>query len=158
MKALHSRGAAVERVVAGDHCVATLTSADELMAIAAGNVLCDPLRPVALSRTLEVQLRTLAPRAPLTPGQPFELYVHSASCSATLKRIVAGVDRRTGARADGRPPRCLPAQSAAVVILELEHEIPVETHADCRALGRIVLRAGGESVAVGVITQLLSER
>jgi translation elongation factor EF-1alpha len=42
-----------------------------------------------------------------------------------------------------------------VVILELEHEIPVETHADCRALGRIVLRAGGESVAVGVITQLL---
>ena len=155
MKALHSRGAAVERVVAGDHCIATLSSADELMAVAAGNVLCDPLRPVALSRMLEVQLRTLAPRAPLTPGQPFELYVHSAACSATLKRIVAGVDKRTGARADGRPPRCLPAQSAAVVILELEHEIPVETHADWRALGRIVLREGGERVAVGVITQLL---
>ena len=124
--------------------------------MAAGNVLCEAAaRPVPLARRLEVQLRVLSPRTPLTPGQPLELYVHSAACSATLHRITAALDKRTGGRADGRPPRVLPAQSAAFVVLELEHDLPLETHADCRPLGRIVLREGGRSVAVGVVTALL---
>jgi hypothetical protein len=68
-----------------------------------------------------VTLRTLSPAVPLTRGQPFELFLHSSSCAATLHKIVAAVGR-AGERLEGPKPRTLPAGSAAVVQLQVRRD------------------------------------
>jgi elongation factor 1 alpha-like protein len=155
VRSVSSRGAPVAEVVAGDHCELTLAAPEETL-FAEGHVLCDPQRPAPVARIIEVQLRVLSPPAPLTRGEPFELYVHAASCCATLRRVVAAVDRRSGARLDAKPPRALGAQSLAFVQLDLERPVAVELYAQCRTLGRIILREGGRTVAVGVVTAIVA--
>jgi elongation factor 1 alpha-like protein len=53
-------------------------------------------------------------------------------------------------------PRALPKSCTAIVELQLAVPICLEAFADCRALGRFVLRRNGDSVAVGRVEQLLS--
>lgn len=143
-------------MTAGDHVEAGVTptsSSFDATTVGVGSVLCDPSRPVALAKRFEVQLRALSAR--LLKGQPFELYCHTCSCAAVLRKIVGAVDGKTGARmTDARPPRSLLPGSMAIVQLELERAIPVELHSACRHLGRIVLRDGGETVAAGLVTSV----
>ena len=102
-----------------------------------------------------MQLRSLGAR--LTKGQPLEVYVHTAQCAATLTKLLAPLDKKSGQRVDGaKPLRSLPPQSGAVVVVTLERAIAVECHADCKHLGRMVLRDAGETIAAGLITAILA--
>lgn len=48
-------------------------------------------------------------------------------------------------------PRALTSNTQAIVEITLSHSIVMEPFQDCRALGRFVLRRGGDSIAVGRI-------
>lgn len=152
-KALQSRGAAVELAVAGDHVEVGLQGCAADTSIAQGSVLCDPLRAAPLARRVEVQLRVFGVQVPLTRGQPVEAYCHASSGSATLSKILAGLDEH-GQPTDAKP-RCLPANSSALVLLEFERPVCVQLHADCKPMGRLVLREAGATLAAGVITAIL---
>ena len=39
--------------------------------------------------------------------------------------------------------------------LDLAREVPLERDADCRQMGRVVLRAEGETVAAGLVRAIL---
>jgi elongation factor 1 alpha-like protein len=156
VKALASRGEAAAAVTAGDHVELSLAPPPDEGAIGAGSLLCDPSRPVPLATIVEVQLRVFSPPAPLTKGQPFEVYVHTASAPAILHKIVAGV-QKDGVRAAARP-RFLVAQSAAVVQLRFESPICLQPHAVCRGLGRLVLREAGRTLAAGIVTAILDAK
>ena len=170
VKSVRSRGVVVppgQNLTAGDHCELTLGAIDPSI-VGSGHVLCDPLRVVPLARRVEVRLRALAPRTPLTRGQPFELYVHAAACCATLRKIVTTLtDTDSGTSCDGGgagasgagvpPPRSLATGARALVQFDLEQPVPLETYADCPPLGRVVIRDGGATVAVGVISAILRE-
>jgi elongation factor 1 alpha-like protein len=156
VKALQSRQQRAEDATAGDHVEATVSASSslDLGSITTGSVLCDPDSPVPMVRRIEVKLRSLS--GILTKGQPVELYVHTASCAATLRKFVAAVDKRSGERLpDAKAPRSLPPASTAIVQLKLEARLPIELHSDCRRLGRVVLRDGGRTVAAGVVVGLL---
>ena len=151
-KALLSRGAPVGEATAGDHVEVGLAGCAADASIAQGSVLCDPQRPAPLATRVEVQLRVFDVAVPLTKGQPFELYLHTASCSCVLRKVLAGLDKL------GKPtaakPRCLVSQSAALVVLELERPLCVQRHADCKPMGRLVLREAGKTLAMGIITAI----
>ena len=153
VKALHSRNQPTTQVTAGDHVEVGLAGVPDVHGIEVGTVLSDPASPARLVSKVEVTLRTLQPPAPLTKGQPFEMYCHAAAVCVTLRKIVCALDKQ-GRRAAGRPRALLPG-SGAVVKLALERPICVERHVDCRPLGKFVLREGGRTLAVGVITALL---
>jgi elongation factor 1 alpha-like protein len=59
----------------------------------------------------------------------------------------------------GGPPRLRPkavsANSQADVEIVLSSPVVMEPFADCRALGRFVLRRSGESIALGRIEQVM---
>ena len=157
-RSLQSRGVSVASLTAGDHAEIALDTrgvdaAALSAALAPGSVLCDPSRPVPLAARIEVSLRTLSPAVPLTRGQPFELYVHSTACACVLHKIVCGLGKR-GERLEERP-RWLGGGCAAVVQLQLDRQVCVELHEACRQLGRVVLRAGGVTVAAGVVTRVV---
>jgi elongation factor 1 alpha-like protein len=52
-------------------------------------------------------------------------------------------------------PRCLLKGQAAVVEVSPTRPLCLESYADYRALGRVALRDGGRTIAVGVVTRVL---
>ena len=95
---------------------------------------------------------TVCMQVPLTRGQPLEAYCHASSGSATLRKIVAGLDEQ------GQPtatkPRCLRAHASALVLVEFERPTCVQLHGECKPMGRLVLREAGATLAAGVITRI----
>ena len=55
---------------------------------------------------------------------------------------------------DKAKPRAIPANSASVIKIKTKKAVCAEISADCRALGRFVLRIQGVTVAAGLITEL----
>lgn len=153
IKGLQSRGASARRATAGDHVELSIAVSSDAVVVEAGSVLCDQRNPARVARRVEVLLRTLQPATPLTKGQPFELYCHVSSCSATLHKIVCGIDK-AGQRTQSRP-RHLLSNSGAVVQLELDKPLCVELHSECRQMGRVVLREAGQTLAAGVVTAIV---
>lgn len=72
-----------------------------------------------------------------------------------MRKILDGLDDK------GQPtaakPRCLRAHTTALVLIEFERPVCVQLHAECKPMGRIVLREGGATLAAGVITHILHE-
>ncbi|KAL1498509.1 hypothetical protein AB1Y20_013832 [Prymnesium parvum] len=153
LKTLHSRNQPALQATAGDHVELGLHGVPDAHAIDVGSVLSAPNSPARLVRCIEVTLRTFQPPAPLTKGQPFEMYCHTSAVCATLRKIVCSVDK-FGQRTESRP-RSLLGGTAAVVQLDLERSICVELHNDCRQLGRLVLREAGRTLAAGVVTAII---
>lgn len=52
--------------------------------------------------------------------------------------------------------RCLVKGQTAVIEVTAARSLVLEEYSDFKALGRIALREGGRTVAVGVVTQLLA--
>lgn len=76
------------------------------------------------------------------------VYCHAAKESGTLRRL----------QQDGpspRPARFLVSGQRALVEVALARPLALETAADLPALGRVVLRDGGRTLAVGLIIELL---
>ena len=156
VKSLASRGVALDAAAsatAGDH-VEVGVAIDDTVPVTAGMVLCDPARPVPRARRIEIQLRVISPRV-MMRGMPLEAYVHSASSAAMLRRFVAPVSKAGEVLTDKKPPRVLRQHEAAIVELDLEREIVLEREADCRHLGRVVLRSEGQTVAAGLVRAIL---
>lgn len=53
-------------------------------------------------------------------------------------------------------PRAVPPEASAQVQLTLSRPILADKYADCHALGRFVLRQKGQTVAVGLVLDVLS--
>lgn len=84
------------------------------------------------------------------------VHVHAAHEAGRLSRLVALLHPRSGEVARARP-RALPAGATALVEVSLNRPLCVELYADFRALGRLALRDGGRTLAVGVVTALPEE-
>ncbi len=52
-------------------------------------------------------------------------------------------------------PRAVPCNAMAVVQITTERPVCVETSADCKALGRFVLRIAGKTVGAGLVSTVL---
>ena len=158
VKSISSRGVALNAdasATAGDHVeVGVGATLDASVVVGAGSVACDPLRPVPMARRIEVQVRALSGQL-LTKGAPLEFHAHSAACAATLRRFVAAVDKKGEVRVGSKPPRMLRPKEMAIVELDLEREICLEREADCKHLGRVVVRSEGETVGAGLVRAIV---
>ena len=90
---------------------------------------------------------------PFIKGAQVVLHLGQTEVAANVSKLVALLDSAGAVRRAG--PRAVPASCGAVVQLRTERAICVEAHADCRALGRFVLRQGHATVAAGIVTAVL---
>ena len=76
--------------------------------------------------------------------------MHSIDVPAVLTKLISTTTR------DGlkENPRALLSGASASVEITLKTKVCVEAYNDCRALGRFVLRRGGDTVAVGIVEQV----
>ena len=84
----------------------------------------------------------------------WQVFCHAGCTPAVVERLVCTLDKK-GAKVDGPPPRALCSNGAAALVLRLERPACLELFADCRSMGRLVLREAGRTLAAGVVTALL---
>jgi len=108
---------------------------------------------VPVSRRFECRLTTLPALAvPFIKGAQVVLHLGHAVVAANVSKLVGLVDSEGAVRK--AKPRAVPSGCGAVVHLVTERPLCVETHAECRALGRFVLRQAGVTVAAGLVSKI----
>ncbi|ORZ01606.1 P-loop containing nucleoside triphosphate hydrolase protein [Syncephalastrum racemosum] len=140
---------------AGDSVLITLTGLDVLN-LSTGCVLCSPSKPVPVTTSFTAQIVVFDVKIPITCGFPVILHHQSLDEPASIIKLVAQLDKSTG-QVVKRNPRHLGKGSTAKVTIQLsQRAIPLETFKENKQLGRIMLRRGGETVAAGVVDQILT--
>ena len=82
------------------------------------------------------------------------MHAHAARENGYVSRLVASVDPKTGETSKKRPRVLLKGQSA-VIEVTASRPICLELYSECRALGRVVLREGGQTLAVGIVVGIV---
>lgn len=140
--------------LAGESISLVLIGVD-IARITVGNIISDAdynLRPAIQKNFLAKILVMDNINVPIIRGSQFLLHMHTLDVPATVSRIISKTNK------DGSEisnPRVLVGGSNACVEIKLHENLCLETFTECKALGRIVLRRGGDTVGVGVIESLI---
>ncbi|KAI8975255.1 P-loop containing nucleoside triphosphate hydrolase protein [Mycotypha africana] len=141
--------------VAGDSVLLTLSNLD-ILNLSNGCMICSGSNPVPLTSLFRVQIVVFDIRIPITPGYPVILHHGSLDEPASITKLISIIDKATG-EVKKKNPRCITRNMTATVEVQMsQRAIPLETFKDNKQLGRIVLRRGGDTVAAGVVTEILT--
>jgi len=141
--------------IAGDTVELVLANVDP-MRVAVGNIVVDPthLPPIATRAKAKILVMDNL-TVPIIRGAQVLFHMHSIDVPAALTKLVALL------KPDGtilkERPRALTSGSSAMIELKLSDntKIVMDKFQECRALGRFVLRRGGDTIAVGVIEEII---
>ncbi|XP_038700327.1 HBS1-like protein isoform X1 [Tripterygium wilfordii] len=141
----------------GDNIAVSLQGIDGGGLVMAGGVLCHPDFPVAVAKHLELKILVLEIATPILIATQLEFHMHHAKDAARVTRILSLLDPKTG-KEKKKGPRCLLAKQNAIIGVILNEPVCVEEFSNCRALGRVCLRALGRTVALGIVTRVVEEQ
>jgi elongation factor 1 alpha-like protein len=138
--------------MAGD-TVELLLSGIDLVRLSVGTILANPNSRPELSKKVKAKVFILdSVNVPIIRGAQVLFHMQSLDVPAVSKLVA--ITKRDGSVTKERP-RALTRGASAIVELTLSDRIVLEPFAQCRALGRFVLRRAGDTIAVGVIDELL---
>lgn len=137
---------------AGDQVVLQLSGIDTNN-IASGSMICSVERPVKVTSRFEARLVIFNISVPITKGYPAILHYQSLSEQAVVKKLISELNRNTG-EVRRHKPRCLSKNTSAVVEIEVNRPICIELFKEFKDLGRFMLRAGGSTIAAGLVTDI----
>lgn len=152
IKKLHIDSMSQNVCFAGDNATVVLGGLD-LESIAVGAVLCDIQRPIQITTRFQVRIVVFEVEVPLTIGAPALLHQQALVEPVAFLRLKALVNKQSGA-VEKRHPRMLDNGDCALVVLQTNRPICMETYAVCKALGRVTLRVDGVTIAAGVVTKV----
>ncbi|KAF2369058.1 Translation elongation factor EFTu/EF1A C-terminal [Trinorchestia longiramus] len=141
---------------AGDSGTLTVSGVepDELMV---GNFLCDPANPMQKTTSLRARVVVFNVVVPIIKGTQVEFHLQSVCEPATVRKLVSQINKSTGEVVKSKP-RVLAKQTAGVIELELSKPVCVETYKDNKELGRFMLRQQSNTIAAGLITEVLDDQ
>lgn len=139
--------------MAGD-TIELVLSGIELVRLSVGSILSNPDARPPLTAKAKAKVFVLASvTTPIIRGARVLFHMQSLDIPATVSKLVALT--KGGGEVIKERPRALPRNSSAIVEITLNNKIAMEQFSSCRALGRFVLRRSGDTIAVGVIDELL---
>jgi len=150
---------------AGTNATLYLTSIDPIH-LSIGSVLCPPSDIVPLATVFTARIIVFDIQLPITTGASIELFHHSRDVPATISKLIATLDRASGAVAK-KSPRVLTKGTSAEVEISLRvgtlssptpgaRPIPLEPFSVNKDMGRILVRRGGETISAGVVLDIIS--
>lgn len=147
--------------MAGDIVDLILTGID-VARITTGCILSHPhvsLRP-PVTKKMQAKILVMEQlQVPIIRGTQVLFHMHSIDVPAIISKLLIATTNTK--RGDGGSnfqkvnPRVITGGTSATVEITLQEKICLERFVDCRALGRFVLRRGGDSIAVGIIEAVL---
>jgi len=151
---------------AGDNIELTIRDVPDDRVLTAGVMACDPEHPIPLVTCFLAQILTLNNKVPIIQGDSVLLYTQSANEQATISKLVTLIDKATGQPIGGggggkgsavsKSLRLLPKNASAIVEVTTLRSVCLELYQDYRTLGRFSLRRTSYTVAVGVVTKIIS--
>ncbi|KAG0447818.1 hypothetical protein HPP92_028135 [Vanilla planifolia] len=138
----------------GDHVAVSLQGLDGVNLVP-GGVLCHPDFPVSIASLLELKILVLDIKMPILIGSHVEFHIHHAKEAARVTKIISLINQKGGDTSKGS--RLLVSRQSAIIEVSLDRPVCVEEFSGCRALGRVVLRASGVTVAVGIVSRVIAE-
>ncbi|KAI9024756.1 P-loop containing nucleoside triphosphate hydrolase protein [Hyaloraphidium curvatum] len=149
-KGIELHGEAVPAAQARQPVSVSLQGSFDLNNLGAIDALCPVDAPIPITKHFDAQIVTFDMKMPLIPGSKLVLHCLSASCEVMLRKIRQLQNPRTG-EVEQLNPRRLPSKASAVVELATERDVCLEEFRASKDLGRITLRAAGETVAAGIV-------
>ncbi|KAF2405264.1 hypothetical protein EJ06DRAFT_485903 [Trichodelitschia bisporula] len=128
--------------------------------IAPGFVLCSMKRPVHCVNAFEAQIVLLELRSILSAGFNCVMHVHGATEEVTFAALLHKLEKGTG-RKSKKPPGFATKGMSIIARLEVISgggAICVERFEDYPQLGRFTLRDQGQTIAIGKITKLITDK
>ncbi|XP_055329393.1 HBS1-like protein isoform X2 [Paramacrobiotus metropolitanus] len=153
VKSIMLDSGACSNAFAGDNAIITLTGVDVLN-IHVGDVLCDPVNPVAAATRLRARIALFTPKVPLLAGQECVFHNQSYTESCVIKKILTQINRNTG-EVQKKNPRALTKNTSGEVEILLQRPVCAELYSASKELGRFMLRDAGSTIAAGLITEIL---
>ncbi|CAM6034630.1 unnamed protein product [Sphagnum compactum] len=154
IKAIEQEGKPLTVAMAGDGVDIGLTGVEAGM-LSPGGVLCHPDFPIPVASRFEVRVLTLGITIPILPGSQVVFHAHHVRRPARISQLISLLDPKTGGIIRQRP-RHLTANQSAVIEVVPDELVCIEEYADFRGLGRVALRDGGKTIAVGIIVHIIS--
>nr|ODN87841.1 elongation factor 1 alpha-like protein [Cryptococcus depauperatus CBS 7841] len=145
--------------VAGQNVTLYLSNIDPIN-LSIGTVLCPTNQPVPLVAKFIAQILVFDLQSPIIAGTPVEIFHHSMNLPATISKLVAVLEKGEVVK---ERPRVLQKGATARVEISLRQsastsktpDIPLETAADNKEMGRVLIRRNGETIAAGMVLELL---
>lgn len=149
---------------AGSNVTVHLTSIDPVH-VNIGTVLCSLTDAIPLATVFIAQIMVFDIQVPITAGTTVELFHHSQDVPATISKLIASLDRASGAVIK-QNPRVLTKGASAEVEVSLRaasvsgpsptaRSIPLEPFSCNKDMGRILIRRGGETIGAGIVLKLI---
>ena len=129
-----------EWAVAGQNVI--LHFADiEAKYLKSGDVVCPPAAPIPCVTSFTVKILAFEHITPMH----CEVHKGRLHAPGRVTKLVAQLDKASGAAVKGKKPRLIKPGGLAKVVVEVDDAIPLEQG------GRIILRAAGETVGAGLV-------
>ncbi|KAI9144006.1 P-loop containing nucleoside triphosphate hydrolase protein [Paraphysoderma sedebokerense] len=144
----------VKWAVAGDHVSVSVAGLDVIQ-LGIGHVLCPPSAPIPITNHIGARIVVFDVKIPVTLGFPVIFHHGSLTETANITKLIATLNKSTG-EVLKKNPRCITKQSTAIVEIKLSRPICLELYQTSKELGRFMLRKGGETVAAGIVTEILN--
>ncbi|KAH7888054.1 P-loop containing nucleoside triphosphate hydrolase protein [Phlebopus sp. FC_14] len=149
---------------AGSNVTMYLTAIDPVH-LSIGSVLCPPTDLVGLATVFSARIIVFDVQLPITTGASVELFHHSRDVPATISKLVATLDRAVGS-VTRKNPRVLTKGSSAEIEITLRGDslsgpaaavrpLPIQSFSTNKDMGRVLLRRSGETIAAGIVLQIL---
>lgn len=153
VKGLSIHDEPVQLACAGDHSTLVLSGLD-MMHVGLGTVLCPTRSPIKCTTKLKARILVFNIRVPITKGFMVLFHYKTLNEPATIQRLCSVLHKSTGEILQ-KKPRCLTKNSNAEVVIHTYKPVCVELYKDYKDLGRFMLRYSGETIAAGVVTEIL---
>ncbi|TFK56181.1 EF Tu GTP binding domain-containing protein [Heliocybe sulcata] len=155
----------VEWAADGSNVTLYLTGVDPVH-LNVGSVLCSPSDLIPLATVFTARVLVFDVSVPVTAGASVELFHQAHDVPASMSKLLATLDRATGA-VIRKNPRVLTKGASAEVQITLRSSaysgpnarprpIPLETFAANKEMGRVLIRREGETIAAGVVLEIVS--
>lgn len=126
--------------VAGQNVILHLADI-EAKYLKSGDVVCPPAAPIQCITSFTVKILAFEHITPMH----CEVHKGRLHAPGRVTKLVAQLDKASGAAVKGKKPRLIKPGSVAKVVVEVDDAIPLEQG------GRVILRAGGETVGAGLV-------
>ena len=141
----HIRGIEVDSepsdwAVAGQNVVLHLADI-EAKYLKSGDVVCPPAAPIQCITSFTAKVLAFEHITPMH----CEVHKGRLHAPGRVTKLVAQLDKASGAPVTGKTPRLIKPGSVAKVLVEVDDPIPLERG------GRVILRAGGETIGAGLV-------
>ena len=140
IKALDVNTVPADWAIAGQNVILHLTDIEQKY-LRPGDVICPPSAPIACVKLLTVKLLAFEHVMPMH----CEVHRGRLHVSGKITKLIAALDKASGMALKGKKPRLVKPGTVARVEVGMEEAVPME------AGGRVILRAGGETIGAGLV-------